>query len=118
MSLDNRTSNGQTSPSRAQSRRAGGASAPGRRAAAPSNYSTVDAGAAGVGQTAPLSRAEQRRIAEESARRAKSGRAIWRAWWLYPLLATAAVCIYLGAQSASRVPDLTTQPIVTITTQP
>jgi hypothetical protein len=50
---------------------------------------------------APPSRAELRRRAEESARAERSRRSVWRAWWLYPLVAGVLVCGWLGYQSAS-----------------
>ena len=50
---------------------------------------------------ASRTRVEQRRIAEQSARTARSSRSLWRAWWVYPLVAAIAACVYLGLQSAS-----------------
>lgn len=46
-------------------------------------------------------RAQLRREAEAAARAQRSRRSLWRAWWLYPLVAGAAVCVWFGVQSAS-----------------
>lgn len=46
-------------------------------------------------------RAQLRREAEQAARAQRSRRALWRAWWVYPLLLGAAACVWFGVQSAS-----------------
>ena len=55
---------------------------------------------------AAASRSELRQTHERQMRAARRDRALWKAWWLYPLLAVIAVCVYLGLRSASTpVPD-------------
>jgi hypothetical protein len=48
------------------------------------------------------SRADQRRQAEARARDARASRALWKAWWLYPLVGGVLVATYLGVQSAGQ----------------
>jgi hypothetical protein len=62
---------------------------------------------------AALSRTEQRKREEELAKSAKKKNSIFKAWWLYPLIAAIAVCGYLGWRSA-QVPVNTapTTPVV------
>jgi hypothetical protein len=50
--------------------------------------------------TSGLSRTEQRKREEEARKSAKKSNSIFRAWWLYPLIAAIAVCGYLGWRSA------------------
>jgi hypothetical protein len=53
-----------------------------------------------------MSRAEQRRATEQQQRGARKNRALWKAWWVYPLAALIAVCVVLGVRSAlTPVPD-------------
>ncbi len=83
----------QSRPGRAELRRqreAGGAQP--RPPAAPSVAAPT---------AAPVSRAHARRQVEESRRSARRHRALWKAWWLYPLLLLLGVCVYLGVRSAS-----------------
>ena len=64
----------------------------------------ADGAMSGVGSAAESrlsTRAELRRIAAEKQRRERSRRALWRAWWLYPLLVAIATTVYLGYRSAS-----------------
>jgi len=71
-------------------------------------------------QTAPaeLSRTEQRRLADERARAARSQRAIWKAWWVYPVAAGIGICIWFGVQSAANQPNTSPSVVTTITAQP
>jgi len=115
-------------PTRAEMRRAAEAaaaappvmSAPGASGAGgPSHYGTATPGAppAPAPSTA-MSRLEQRRLADESARAHRSQRAIWKAWWVYPLAAAIAICVWFGVQSAAHQPDTTPRVVTTITAQP
>ena len=61
---------------------------------APATY--APAAAAPVG----LSRTEQRKRQEEALKSAKKSTSIFKAWWLYPLIAAIVVCGYLGWKSA------------------
>jgi hypothetical protein len=65
-----------------------------------------------------LSRSEQRRIAELQAKASSRRRALWKAWWIYPLLVGIAACAWFAVQSA-RVPGPPPAPVVTtISAQP
>jgi hypothetical protein len=63
-------------------------------------------------------RREQRRVAAERARQARSQNAIWKAWWLYPLVAAIGVCVWFGVQSAANQPHQEPSVVTTITAQP
>jgi hypothetical protein len=100
-------------PTRAELRRAAEAAATGKPApAAPPAPSPAVTPAQAAAAT---SRTEQRRIAEEQAKRARTSRALWKAWWLYPLVALIGVAIWFGVQSAGKTPP--DQPTV-VTTVP
>ena len=58
-------------------------------------------------------RADLRRQAEAAARADRSRQALWRAWWVYPLLAAAVLCGWLGLQSSS-VPAPAAPVVVTV----
>lgn len=95
-----------TRPTRAELRRAAEAQAAG--GAAP----------AGLRPTVALatSRSESRRRAAAEMKATRSRHAIWKAWWLYPLLVGIAVTVYLGVQSASLAPSR--EPVVITTIAP
>jgi hypothetical protein len=67
---------------------------------------------------AGASRSEQRRLAEEQARAARSGHALWKAWWVYPLMAGVVVAAYFGIQSAVQAPVREPVVVQTIGTAP
>jgi hypothetical protein len=98
-------------PTRAELRRAAEAAAAG---ASPAAQVTVPPPAA----TDAASRTEQRRLANERARAARSQNAIWKAWWLYPLVAAIGVCVWFGIQSAADQPRPEPSVVTTITAQP
>jgi len=82
---------------------------------APVSYAPAAAVAAAP---AALSRTEQRKREEEQAKASKKRNSIFKAWWLYPLIAAIAVCGYLGWRSA-QVPVSTAPTIpVVIPAQP
>jgi hypothetical protein len=64
------------------------------------------------------SRLEQRRIAEARRRAARSSRALWKAWWVYPLVAAILLTLWLGIQSTSRTPVRAPSVVTTISTEP
>jgi hypothetical protein len=82
--------------------------------AAPVTYAPVVAAAASTG----LSRTEQRKLDEQAAKNAKKSNSIFKAWWLYPLIAAIAVCAYLGWKSAQTAPSTAPTTPVVITDQP
>jgi hypothetical protein len=49
---------------------------------------------------AGLSRTEQRKREEAARKSMKKSNSLFKAWWLYPLVAAIAVCAYLGWKSA------------------
>ena len=52
------------------------------------------------------SRSELRMQAQAAQKQVRRQRALWKAWWLYPLLAVIGSCVYFGVRSASTpVPD-------------
>jgi len=63
------------------------------------------------------SRAERRRLAELEDKQRSSRASMWRAWWLYPLVALIGVFVYLGLQEGKDAPPAT-PPIVQITDAP
>ena len=68
--------------------------------------------------TSGLSRTEQRKREEAARQSAKKSNSIFKAWWLYPLVAAIAVCGYLGWKSAQvPVTNAPSTPIV-VTQQP
>ncbi len=56
--------------------------------------------AAAVPAAAGLSRTEQRKREEAAQKSAKKAKSLFKAWWLYPLVAAIVVCSYLGWKSA------------------
>jgi hypothetical protein len=98
-------------PTRAELRRAAEAAAAGSASTATGMVPTpTTSGAA--------SRVEQRRLADERARAARSQNAIWKAWWLYPLVAALGLCVWFGVQSAANQPRPEPSVVTTITAQP
>lgn len=61
---------------------------------APAAYAPAAAAPAG------LSRTEQRKREEAARKSTKRANSLFKAWWLYPLVAAIAVCAYLGWKSA------------------
>lgn len=60
-----------------------------------------------------LSRTEQRKREQEALKNAKKSNSLFKAWWLYPLVAAIVVCGYLGWQSAQKpVNTAPTTPVV------
>ena len=60
-----------------------------------------------------LSRTEQRKRDEAAQKSAKSSKSLFKAWWLYPLVAAIVVCSYLGWKSAQvPVSNAPTTPVV------
>jgi Flp pilus assembly protein TadB len=91
---------------------AGGAPRPGR-----AELRRAAEAQAAVSQNASASRLERRRQAELQSKQQKTRGALWRAWWLYPLVALIGVCVYLGFQSVGDAPAPTPQ-VSTITEEP
>lgn len=58
-----------------------------------------------------MSRTERRRLEHAEAAAARSQHALWKAWWLYALIAAVGVAVFLGVRSASEAPP--PQPVVT-----
>jgi hypothetical protein len=53
-----------------------------------------------------MSRSDQRRAAEQQRRGALQHRALWKAWWFYPIAILIVVSVVLGVRSAlTPVPD-------------
>ena len=65
---------------------------------------------------APLSRTERRRLEEAQAKDVQTRHSLWRAWWLYALLALVGLAVFLGFRSAADAPPPAPQ-ITTITTK-
>jgi len=103
-------------PTRAEMRRAAEAAA--LPVQTSSTAPTLAAPSAEIHTSAGVSRTQQRRLADERARARRSQKAIWKAWWLYPLVAAIGVCVYFGVQSAANQPDTTPRVVTTITAQP
>ena len=64
-------------------------------------------------QPAPLtlSRTERRRLEDAEVSAARSQSALWKAWWVYALIAAVGVAVFLGVRSAADPPP--PQPVVT-----
>ena len=62
----------------------------------PVSYAPAAAAPAAAG----LSRTEQRKREEAAQKSAKKSKSLFKAWWLYPLVAAIVVCSYLGWKSA------------------
>ncbi len=62
----------------------------------------------------PLSRTERRRLEEAQVKAVQKEHSLWRAWWLYLLLAAVAVAVVLGVRSAADAPPPAPQ-VTTIT---
>jgi len=65
----------------------------------------------------PLSRAEARERQRVATKAKNPIRALLMTWWVYPLLAGIAVCVYMGAQNAGT-PLPSNRPIVVVTPSP
>lgn len=76
----------------------------------------AEAEAAAAARTT-ASRAERRRLEDEQSRQRMARTSVWRAWWLYPLVALIGVCVYLGIQSSVDAPPAK-PPVVEITDAP
>jgi hypothetical protein len=85
-----------------------------------SRHSRSGEGPSAAATEAPsgASRLEQRRIAEARRRTASSSRALWKAWWVYPLAAAILMTLWLGIQSAQRSPAPAPTVVTTITSEP
>ena len=105
-------------PTRAEMRRATEAAAVALPVQTSSSVPPLATPSHEIHASAGVSRTEQRRLADESARAQRSQKAIWKAWWLYPLVAAIGVCVYFGIQSAANQPDMTPRVVTTITAQP
>jgi hypothetical protein len=66
---------------------------------------------------ATASRAERRRLEDEQSKQQQARTSVWRAWWLYPLVALIGLCVYLGIESSADAPPAK-QPVVQITDAP
>ena len=73
---------------------------------------------AAASSLAPVSRSEQRRLAEEQANQARKGRALWKAWWVYPLAAATLAFVFLGVQAASQAPNQEPSVVTTVPQAP
>ena len=58
-----------------------------------------------------LSRTERRRLEDAEVSAVRSQSALWKAWWVYGLVAAVGIAVFLGVRSAADAPP--PQPVVT-----